>query len=201
MDPVDVGRDMNVRLVRLFGYFGVIAPIFGFSVIFLAIRMAPWFSWTGNALSDLGVEGLSAVVFNNGLGMTAALMAVFSLGVYELAREDAVGRASFVFLVAAAVFLVGIGVFPETAGPIHFYFSVAFFVSLPLALMAFALYAYRMGMRRFTILSVAVGAAAALVWAPKWGAAAIPEALSALALGIWSAVLGVWMTRREEEWD
>jgi len=43
---------VNVRLVRLFGYFGILAPIVGFSMIFLAIATAPWFSWTGNALSS-----------------------------------------------------------------------------------------------------------------------------------------------------
>ncbi|MBC8497954.1 hypothetical protein H8D40_03130, partial [Candidatus Bathyarchaeota archaeon] len=73
---------MNAKLVKWFGYFGIIAPIFGFAMVFWAISTAPWFSWTGNALSDLGVEGLTAIIFNDGLGMTACLLALFSVGVY-----------------------------------------------------------------------------------------------------------------------
>jgi hypothetical membrane protein len=192
---------VNARLVRLFGYFGILAPIVGFSVIFLSIRTAPWFSWTGNALSDLGAEGFTAVLFNNGLTMTAAVMMAFAIGLYELTKEDKVGRIGFRFYLAASIFLLGIGFFPEKAGDVHYYFSVAFFMVLPLSLLFFAFYMFRNGMRSLSLLSAVLGAVAALVWAPSWGAVAIPEVLSALAAGIWSAVLGAWMTRMEGDED
>jgi hypothetical membrane protein len=186
---------VNVRLVRLFGYFGILAPVVGFSMIFLAIATAPWFSWTGNALSDLGVEGVTAVLFNSGLSMTAAVMMAFSLGLYELTRGSRVGTLSFLLMLAASGWLLGIGRFPETAGRIPFYFSVAFFATLPLALAAFTVYALRTGPRWLAYLTAACGLAAAVVWAPDWNAVAIPEALSALAVGIWSTATGLWMIR------
>ena len=190
---------MNAKLVRWFGYFGIIAPIFGFAMVFAAISTAPWFSWTGNALSDLGVEGLTAVIFNDGLGMTACLLALFSVGVYEMTKMDIYGKASFVLLFAASVFLILIGIFPETAGRIHLYFSVAFFVTLPLAVWAFAAHAWRRGMRNMAYLSIASGVVATLIWAPSWDGVAIPEAVSALSMGIWAEVLGYWMIRRDPE--
>ena len=55
------------RLIRISGLCGIAAPIFGFSSIFIAIHYSPWFRWAENALSDLGVEGFSAAVFNSGL--------------------------------------------------------------------------------------------------------------------------------------
>lgn len=186
---------MNAQLVRLFGYFGVLAPVVGFVMIFLAIGTAPWFSWTGNALSDLGVEGLTAVLFNSGLAMTAAVMMAFSLGLYELTRGSRVGTLSFLLMLAASGWLLGIGRFPETAGRIHYYFSVAFFVTLPLALAAFTVHTRRAGPRWLANLTAACGLAAAVVWAPDWSAVAIPEALSALAVGVWSSATGLWMTR------
>ncbi len=192
---------MNERLVRIFGYFGIFTPVFGFAIILIAIRTAPWFSWTGNALSDLGVDGLTAVVFNQGLQMTAALMSIYSLGVYELTRGDTVGQTGFLLTLAGAVFLFFIGLFPETAGRVHFYFSVAFFISLPLSTWTLAYYNWRRGWRRLSYLSTVVGAVAALVWVPGWGAVAIPEAISALAVGVWSSVFGFWMTKREESLD
>jgi hypothetical membrane protein len=192
---------MNVRLVQIFGYFGIFTPILGFAMVLIAIRTAPWFSWTGNALSDLGVEGFTAIVFNHGLQMTAALMSLYALGVYELTKGDAVGQTGFLLILAGAVFLFFIGLFPETAGRVHFYFSVAFFVSLPLSTLTLAYYTWKQGCRRLSYLSATVGAVAALVWVPEWGAVAIPEALSALAVGVWSSVFGFWMTKMDESWD
>ena len=192
---------MNVKLVRLFGVFGIIAPIVGLTVISLAIWTAPWFSWTGNALSDLGVEGFTAAVFNAGLAMTGAVMMVFSLSIHEFTKGDTRGQAGFVLLLAASISLIGIGAFPETAGPVHYYLSVAFFVALPLSLLALSIHLITNSMRNIGLFTAAAGAVAALVWVPRWSAAAVPEALSSLAVGLWSAVLGTWMTRIEEEWD
>lgn len=190
---------MNVKLVKLFGFFGIVAPVVGFTMIFLAIQTAPWFSWTDNALSDLGVDGFTAAVFNAGIIMTGAVMMVFSLGIHEFTKGDAFGQAGFILLLAASLFLIGIGAFPETAGPIHFSLSVAFFVALPSSLLIMSIHLIRNGMRTLGLFTGAAGAVAALVWAPQWSAVAIPEALSSLAVGLWSAVLGVWMTRRKGE--
>jgi hypothetical membrane protein len=190
---------LNVKLVRLLGIFGVIAPVVGFTMIFLAIRTAPWFSWTDNALSDLGVEGFTAVVFNAGLAMTGAVMMIFSLSIHELTKGDTLGQIGFGLLLAASFLLIGIGVFSETAGSIHYYFSVAFFASLPLSLLIQSIYLMRNDMRNISFFTAAAGAIAVLAWVPQWNAVAIPEALSSLAVGLWSAILGFWMTRIEED--
>jgi hypothetical protein len=115
----DLDEIVNTKLVRLFGWFGIVTPVLGFTMIFLAISTAPWFSWQGNALSDLGVEGLTAAIFNGGLVMTGSVMAVFSLSVYEFGKEDRLGKVGFVLLLLACILLLGIGVFPETAGDIQ----------------------------------------------------------------------------------
>jgi len=180
------------------GFFGVATPFLGFTVVFLAIRASPWFSWTGNALSDLGVSGFGSVIFNSGLPMTGVLMMMFSLGLFELTKGRVVGQLGSVLFLVGAFLLCGIGVFPETAGMIHLYVSVAFFVSLPLSLFALGISMARHDMKKFAILSLAAGSAAAGVWLLRWSSVAIPEALSALAVGVWSSALGLWMLRREE---
>jgi len=186
---------LNFKVVRLAGFLGVAAPILNFALIFLAIRASPWFSWTGNALSDLGVSGIGSFIFNSGLVVTGVLMFVFSLGLLEVAGGSGVGRLGSVLFLAAALFLCAIGVFPETAGRIHYYVSVAFFVILPVALFALGVSMARRHMKGFGLLSFAAGSAAAGVWLFPWGAVAVPEALSALAVGVWSSALGVWMVR------
>ena len=191
---------MNVKLVRLFSWFGIVTPVLGFSMIFLAISTAPWFSWQGNALSDLGVEGLTAVIFNGGLVMTGSVMAVFSLSVYEFGKEDRLGKLGFALLLLACILLMGIGVFPETAGDIHMQFSVAFFVTLPVAIIVNGVYLRRRGNRKLGALGIAAGAVAIAIWTLPWDGVAIPEAVSAASAGVWSTVVGAWLARYVEDY-
>ena len=186
---------MNVKIMRIAGFFGIAAPLMGFTMIILAINASPWFSWTGNALSDLGVSGLGSAIFNSGLPMTGAMLMIFSLGLFELTEGCWVGRVGSVLFVAGALLLCGIGAFPETAGRVHYYISVAFFVSLPLSLFVLGAFMVGHGMRGFGVLSFTAGAFAAGVWSLQWSSVAIPEALSSLAVGVWSSSLGLWMMR------
>jgi hypothetical membrane protein len=184
---------VNTKIVRLFGWFGVITPVLGFSMIFFAISTAPWFSWQSNALSDLGVEGFTAAIFNMGLVMTACVMALFSLSVYEFGKDDRIGKIGFVLLLFASLFLLGIGVFPETVG------IAPFFVTLPVAIMVNSVHVMRQGNRQLGYLGIAAGAIAIAIWALPWDGVAIPEAVSAGSAGIWSAITGVWLARYVDE--
>jgi hypothetical membrane protein len=186
---------MDVRTVRLIGWLGFIAPVVGFAFIFLAIQTAPWFSWSENALSDLGVEDVTAAIFNYGLIATASMVAAFSLGLQEFTDGDRVGRIGSSLFLLAAVFLFFIGVFPETAGRIHFYVSVAFFVTLSLTVMVLSVYVLRQGMKGEGVAVLAAGLFSAMIWTLNWDGAAIPEAISALMMAVTSAIFGYRMTR------
>jgi len=186
---------VNIERVRRLGLFGIVTPVVGFTLILLAIRTAPWFSWTGNALSDLGVRGLTATIFNGGLMATALSMMAFSAGVWEFTDGSTLGRAGSGALFLAAVFLMGIGVFPETVEPHHLVFSVAFFVALPVSMFVLSAHMIRSGMRDLGYLSVAAGIVAALIWALEWDGVAIPEAVSALMAAVMSVVLGYRMRK------
>ena len=189
---------MNVKIARLAGFFGVSAPMLGFFMALTAISLSPRFSWYDNALSDLGVGEFEAVIFNSGLVMTGSLMMMFFLGPYELFRRSMIGRIGALLFLASAFFLIGIGVFNETFGKIHFYVSVGFFVSLIISLLIHGISFAVKRMIRFSILSLAVGIVGASVWLLPWKGAAIPEAVSTLAAGVWMSVLGIWMLGLKE---
>jgi len=186
---------LNLKVVKMAGFFGIAAPILGFMMIFLAIRLSPWFSWTGNALSDLGVSGLGAIIFNNGLLMTGSFMMVFFLGFFELSEGSQLGRLGSGIFLMCAILLCAIGFFPETAGAIHQHVSVAFFVSIPIYKFVLGAFMVRNDMRKVGLLSFITGASAVIVWMPAWSSFAIPEMITALAVGVWSSVIGVWMRR------
>ncbi|TKJ26711.1 MAG: hypothetical protein CEE41_01765 [Hadesarchaea archaeon B3_Hades] len=172
------------KMLRIAGLCGIAAPVVAFSLIFLAISLSPWFSWTANALSDLGV-GEADFVFNSGLIAGGILTMVFAAGLLTIFRGRPLGRVGAALLFMDAIALLGIGVFSEAAGDIHSYFSVAFFVLFPISLFLLGAGAVMVGSKRFGSFTIVDGVLAALPWAFGWDGVAIPEAISALVASIW----------------
>jgi hypothetical membrane protein len=179
---------------------GIATPIIAFIGILTAIASYPGFSWTQNALSDLGIiPGITGPVFNFGLytsGLFAFNFAAF--GLFTYLGKSWVGKIGAVTFVATALALMGIGVFPENVVPYHYSFSVAFFVLLPISLLiitaAFA-FERKAQMAVFTLL---IAVAAALPWILYFSfhyvsGVAIPEFASAVAGSVWAVVLSYKM--------
>lgn len=178
--------------LKISGISGIIAPLIAFTLILLAIAYSPNFSWAENALSDLGVqEGVTAVLFNNGLIITGVLGILFATGLFKFLQENLLGKIGAFVFVLDAFALTAIGVFPENVEPIHFYASVTFFVLLPISVFlvgAAFLQTHRTKLGFFTFTAAIV---AAIVWTIPFGkGVAIPETLSGLSASAWSIVLG-----------
>jgi len=177
------------KRLKITGICGIAAPVVSFSCIFIAISLSPWFTWSGNALSDLGV-GEAWWLFNSGLIAGGILTAVFAAGLLTT-YGDAARRFGALLFLLSAFSLVGIGIFSEAAGRIHFYFSVAFFALLALSLVAIGVGNILAKFRKVGALTLIIGFLAALPWAFTWSAVAVPELISALAGTAWAAIQGV----------
>ena len=186
-----LSESKRTTVVRLAGFCGLTAPVIVFTLVATSILYSPWFSWTANALSDLGVHGFAAILFNLGLIIGGILTFTFAIGLRETLPRGFLARAGVLVLMSAAAALCAIGLFPETAGEIHFYVSAAFFTLLPISLflIGVATTGHR-PVRTLGLLAVLAGLTAALVWALPWTSAAIPEALSSIALSVWSMASG-----------
>jgi len=181
-------KDSFVKIARVCGF---ITPLVSYGMIFLAIMNAPWFSWYRNALSDLGARPPSYLYFNSGLILAGFLEALFSIGLF-LNLRGIVGKASAVILFADSIALMCIGIFPETAGRIHFYVSVAFFLLYPIASILFGVHLLSHGKDRlFGVLSVVMAFICLAIWfLVPWRSmgvtgVAIPEFLSSLVGCVW----------------
>lgn len=195
---------MNSRrnvLLRISGLCGVITPLAAFSCVLLAIGFSPSFSWTNNALSDLGVmPGVTSVLFNFGLVVSGALALTFASGLSVFFKKGVPGQVGAFILAADSLALAAIGIFPENVKPMHLYASVLFFALFPLAMFSITatfLLASNVKMGLFTILLAMFAAA---VWIAQFvthyvNGAAIPETLSALAASMWTVVLGFNLLR------
>jgi hypothetical membrane protein len=176
---------------------GIIAPIIALVCILTAIASYPTFSWSNNALSDLGVvSGLTASLFNLGLFVSGVLAFNFSIfGLFTYFGKNRMGKIGSTVFGAATIALIAISVFNENFSPTHYLVSVAFFTLAPIALFILTFGFWLSHQRRIAAFTVAVGVVAALPWilfftfnyVPN---VAIPEFLSALAISVWAVVIG-----------
>ena len=194
------------RYSRIFLYCGILSPIIAFLLISLAILFSLWFSWTGNALSDLGVHEESAVIFNAGLVISGILNVVFAFGVMHFYRNQTIGRDGAFFLLLTGIFLASIGIFPETApNNIHYIVSVGFFATFPLSLLiqsaALLSSADQRKLGAFTLIIAIIAFLPWAIWEPlrPYRGVAIPELVSALAAATWSIVMGTILLRKTRE--
>lgn len=188
--------------LRIAGICGFLTPLIAFALIFSAIASYPEFSWTENALSDLGiVTGATAVLFNSGLLVSGALCFVFATGLFRFLRERAVGKIGAVVFLLASVTLFAIGVFPEDIRPTHYIVSVMFFTLLPVSMLiitgAFGL----LRQVRMAVFTLLVAVAAAAPWVLYFtvhyvSGVAVPEAVSAFAGSVWAVVLSGKMLKQ-----
>ncbi len=103
-----------------------------FTLIGIAITVAPWFHFWNNALSDLGHQVKhpgTAKIFNAGLVLGTMLSALLACKCLQGWREALVWLEGFSLALVA--------VFNEAYGALHFWVSVLFFISLLAMILAY----------------------------------------------------------------
>jgi len=189
---------MNVRIVRLMGFFGVAAPIIGAFMILLSVQYTPGWSPSEQTLSQLGAEGFGAVLFNSGLLMTGATMMLFSTGLFEVSKKDLRGQVGAATYLGASVLTVVLGVATVNHQPIHDFLSLMLFVLIPLGMIAYSIHLWSKGMRAHAALGLLGGAMGIAVMEVGGPVNALKELASAGSLGIWQMALGAWMLKQKE---
>lgn len=183
MSPSERGRGPEFAPTRVAG---LLAPAATLGCVLAATVVAPEFSWTGDALSDLGVGARTAPLFNGGLLVGGLLALPYAVALGRAARGT-IGRAAATGFALAAVAMGLVGAFP-TGHPLHLPAAVAFYLLLTATL------AVDGASRRDAptgAASLALAAVHVVVWA-AWAAGvrpgpglAIPEAVGAASLALW----------------
>jgi hypothetical membrane protein len=185
---------------------GLSAPILAFTCILSAIASYPRFSWTNNALSDLGVvKGVTGPLFNFGLYASGFLGFVFAIfGLFSYAGKSLVGKVGTSAFATATVALIAIGVFNESFSETHYAVSVAFFVLVPVSLFIITCALVLSHQTGTAILTVGIGVAAALPWILLFAFdyvpnVAIPETISGLAVSAWTIALSYRILKQAKD--
>jgi hypothetical membrane protein len=192
---------MNIQKVGVAA--GFVAPVWAFLFISLAILSFPSFSWTNNALSDLGVvPDLTSWLFTLGLCGGGVLAFIFTvIGLFQFVGKGLAGKVGAGFFAASTLTLVCIGIFNESFRPTHYLFSVAFFVLAPLAFFILTAGFYLKGRRGFAAFTIIVASIAAIPWIlqltiPYVANVAVPETISGAAISIWVILLSTKMLQK-----
>jgi len=181
------GRDGTDRL-RL--ALGIAAIGVSFGGIVAAMVLAPWFSLTGNALSDLGEVGRStAGLFNLALLVGGALGTAFVVTVWD-DTDDPLRRGALVVLFVAMVCMSLVGAFPLPTAP-HGLVAVSFFLTMTLGVLVWGL-ADLTGERPVRGGVLVVGVALHVVSWLWWGLFAWPGEGVAVPELVGSATLACW---------
>lgn len=181
---------------------GILTPIIAFTCILMAIVLYPQFSWTENALSDLGiVEGAVSIIFNSGLIVSGILALAFAIGVQNYLNKSLMGKVGAFLFALDAIALIAIGAFPEKTAP-HFPASVAFFVLFPIAMLFIGATLTKRGEKPMAVFSLLAAIFSIVVWIFQYNVGfgrgvAIPETLTALAVSAWALVLGFKMLKQQ----
>jgi len=170
---------------------GAAATLLALGGIAAAILLDPTFSWTSDALSDLGVREPSAPVFNWGLILGGAAGVGYAV---ELGRafDSRAGSLRAVALALAMAAMAGVGAFDLTE-PLHGPSAVGFYALLTVAAAVDG--TVRRGTTTgklalaFVPVHVAVWATFVAGWWPVTGLA-LPELPGALFLAAWVWLLG-----------
>jgi hypothetical membrane protein len=183
----------KIKITSIAGICGIFTPIIIFSSIALAMLDASWFRWTHNALSDLGIEGLSAFFFNNGIILGGLLIVVFSIGLTRILKNK---TGAYILLISSLAF-IGAGVFPKTEFTLHFISSSIFFIFLTASLFVIGLSLKNEDSdQTMGIIAIFLGiiACSSIIFQNFLKGIAIPEAIVCFPAFIWFMIFGIKLT-------
>lgn len=194
---------------------GLLAPLVAFICIGLAVHLSPWFSWTNNYLSDLGgypgmeptyaARGLPSILFNFGLITAGILGIILGLGIRKLDFMDSLlGKGGTLFFILDAVALLGIGIFPETTGEPHTFFSIAFFITIGICLLLMSIALFRTKQKSLawlTLVLLIFGLTAIpLFIVPKpVGSNAVAEIIPIISVAVFSMAFGFELLMKDNK--
>ncbi len=180
---------MNKSIVS--GTAGLVASLFVFMCIIVAIASWNQFSWVNNALSDLGVQnGFTAIVFNIGLIMGGFLFLIFAIDLFRFVGDHFISKVGAALFALACVMLISIGLFNENFSPTHYIVSIGLFTIMPISMLFLVAAFWVQGKHILSVFTLTLALLAAAVWLLEFtvhyvSGVAIPEFVSGLAGAAW----------------
>lgn len=182
------------RPARIGRLSAVLAPTVAFVAIVGSTLLAPEFSWTGDALSDLGAPGAgTAWLFNGGLILAGLLGLPFAAALASMARNR-LDRLAVASLVATLGSLAGVGLFPS-GHSLHFPVAAGFYLGATLTLWLAGTASALADEVRFGLAAIWLANCQVLQWI-AWAVGLRPGSGLAIPETIGAALFAAWVLAR-----
>jgi len=180
---------------RITGVCGIISQLVGITALVVVIFNAPWFSWTKDHMSALGVEGSAKMIYNGGLILVGIFSLIFVIGLGRCLLSGWLGQSAMVFFILGSAAVFTMGAFPRTFDFAHGASTVAFYVCIIVALILAGAAAITASQIIWGLLSItaAVFVAALLLIPGPLAGGAISQLLAYLPWSLWTIALGVML--------
>jgi len=181
-------------LRKISGVCGIASQVTGLISLLAVLSMSPWFSWTENYLSVLGVEGSVTALFNSGLILTGLLSLIFVIGLWKnLLSGQLPGLLGMISLVLGSVAFSAMGIFPRSTGIPHNSASLAFFLCISLAIFLIGIRVTTPSEKLWGLLSLAavvlITAFQLVPW--PWDGGAMTQLFSVLPWSLWTIAFSI----------
>lgn len=190
-------------LRRIGGAAALASAAAGFAGLGAALAMSPWFSWSADALSDLGhPRETSSGVFNAGLLASGVLFVVMAAVLVRTLPQGTRAKAAGAMLAAGGASLSLIGIITEAWGTPHFVVSFTYFTFVPMGMVLTAWASP--GRARFGRVTWAASVASwafgisiltAIAFEAPFTSQAVPELAASLINGCWAVAVGLELLR------
>jgi len=174
---------------KVSGMSGILFPIIATIFIFISILLnRDWFSFSENALSDLGALSTPYnFVFNLGLIVSGIIAIIFALGLKKISNDDIFGKIGTTSFILGMIFLTSLGFLP-TGLPLHTEAAISFFVLTVLGIIFIGVSEIRSeesriyGVYIFSIIILLLSSIALIANVPHDIGVAIPEAIASVGI-------------------
>ena len=188
-------------LRRVAGVCGIASQAIGLVSLLIAVSMSPWFSWTENYLSVLGVKGSTTTLFNYGLILTGVLSTIFAIGLgRSLLLDGLLGQLGMASLILSSAALSIMGIFPRSTDIPHNFASLVFFLFISLAIFLIGIKLITLSQKTWGMLSltmvILINVFQLVPW--PWNGGAIPQIISVLPWSLWTLTFGVRLLMNPE---
>ena len=169
----------------------IICGIITYIGILTAVALSQsWFTWQGNALSDLGVSSV-AIIFNSSLFIGGFATAYFAISFILQNKKKIIKLLAGLVLFLNGVDLFLIGLFVEHTYccniNLHYTVSVIFFVLIPFSMWFMTIeWLLHPETRLMSLVPLLLSVVTPILWlGMKWNGVAIPEFTTSLTFFIW----------------
>ncbi len=188
-------------LPRLAGALGILGSVLSLALVLLATFLSPWFSWSVNALSELGISE-QAWLFNSAVFIGGTLTFLFDLGLYRCLGRTRITKIGIGSVMVSNISLALVGIFTMNYIVWHAIVAASLFLFGPVGFLLIG-YDTKSSITRRLSLGCGVAALFAILILPivalvlnfKIGFA-VPEYGESLVVSVWTVYMSIRLLKR-----